>query len=94
MAQGQHFVVLHQNAWKVVHEGKHCGAFGSREEAIRAAVDAAQKSAAEGHDAQVVAQRANDKFRLEWTSGHGRQPQHRNVIRRVLAALAVPLFGS
>jgi hypothetical protein len=94
MARGQHFVVRHQNGWKIVHEGKHGGTFWSREDALRAAVEAARKSAAAGHVAQVLAQRANDKFRIEWTSGPDRQPRHRNVIYRMLAALGISLFGA
>jgi len=93
MARGQHFVVRHQNAWKIVHEGRHCGAFDSREDAVRAAVQAARKWAAAGYVAQVLAQRPNDKFRMEWTCGQDGQRDNRNVARRILAALSVRLFG-
>lgn len=74
MARAQYVVVFHENQWKISFDGKHYGPYGTQKEAIRAAVDAAHKSGKQGHDAQVLVQGTDNKFRTEWTYGHDPYP--------------------
>jgi hypothetical protein len=74
MARAQYFVVLHQNEWKISLEGKHYGPYRTQADAIRAAVDTAQKAGTSGLDAQVLVQGQNNQFRTEWTYGHDPYP--------------------
>ena len=57
-----------RNQWKIKWNGQHYPYNGQRD-AIRAAVDAAHKAGKSGHDAQVLVQGADSKFRTEWTYG-------------------------
>jgi hypothetical protein len=72
MARAQYFVVLHNGEWKISHNNKHHGPYSSQAAAIRVAVDTAQKAGKDGHDAQVLVQGKDNKFRTEWT--YGRDP--------------------
>ncbi|WP_461330461.1 DUF2188 domain-containing protein [Bradyrhizobium liaoningense] len=54
--------------------GKHSAPYATQKEAIRAAVDAAHADGKAGHDAQVLVQRENHQFRMEWTYGHDPYP--------------------
>jgi hypothetical protein len=74
MARAQYVVVLHNNEWKISFEGKHYGPYGTQALAIRAAVDAAHTTGEKGHDAQVLIQGMDNKFRTEWTYGHDPYP--------------------
>ena len=74
MARAQYFVVLHNGEGKISHEGKHYGPYNSERDAISVAVDTAQKSGTNGHDAQVLVQGENNQFRTEWTYGHDPYP--------------------
>jgi hypothetical protein len=74
MARAQYFVVIHQGQWKVKFEGQHHGPYGTQQEAIRAAVDAAHEAGKRGIDAQVLVQGANNQFRTEWTYGNDPYP--------------------
>jgi hypothetical protein len=74
MARAQYFVVLHQGEWKISHEGKHYGPYNTQRDAIKASVDAAHQAGANGHDAQVLVQGENNKFRTEWTYGNDPYP--------------------
>ncbi len=74
MARAQYFVVKHENQWKIKHNELHYGPYGTQKDAIRHAVDAAQKSGQSGHDAQVLIQGENYQFRTEWTYGHDPYP--------------------
>lgn len=74
MARVQYFVVQHEGQWKIKWNGEHF-TYGSQREAIRAAVDAAHQSGANGYDAQVLVQGTNNnQFRTEWTYGHDPYP--------------------
>lgn len=73
MARAQYFVVRHENQWKIKWNGQHY-AYSSQRDAIRAAVDAAKKSGDNGHDAQVLVQGEDSKFRTEWTYGNDPYP--------------------
>ena len=74
MARAQYFVVLHQGQWKVSFNQQHYGPYRTQAEAMRAAVDAAHKSGLQGHDAQVLVQGQDHRFRTEWTYGHDPYP--------------------
>jgi hypothetical protein len=74
MARVQYIVVLHNGEWKINHEGKHYGPYTTQRLAIRAAVDAAHKAGQQGHDAQVLVQGQDNKFRTEWTYGNDLYP--------------------
>ena len=74
MSQTQFFVVEHESEWKVKLHGQHYVPYSSQEEAINAAVDAARHAHSQGHDAQVLVQGANNKFRTEWTYGNEPYP--------------------
>ena len=71
MARAQYFVVKHEGQWKISHGGKHYGPYPTQKDAIRSAVDAANKT---GADAQVLIQGADNQFRAEWTYGHDPYP--------------------
>jgi Uncharacterized protein conserved in bacteria (DUF2188) len=72
MARAQYFVVLHEG--KIKHQGKHYGPYATQRDAIRVAVDTAQKAGTQGHHAQVLAQGQNNQFRTEWTYGNDPYP--------------------
>lgn len=74
MARAQYAVVLHGGQWKIAFEGKHYGPYDTQKEAIKQAVNAAHKAGREGHDAQVLVQGTDNKFRTEWTYGHDPYP--------------------
>jgi hypothetical protein len=74
MARLQYFVVYHENSWKISFEGKHYGPYMSQSVTIKNAIDAAHKSGQSGHDAQVLVQGLDSKFRTEWTYGNDPYP--------------------
>jgi hypothetical protein len=74
MARAQYYVVLDQGQWKVSFEGKHHGVFDTQAKAIRTAVDWAHAAGQKGHDAQVLVQGRDSKWRAEWTYGHDPYP--------------------
>jgi hypothetical protein len=74
MARAQYFVVKHEGNWKIKHNGEHHGPYSNQATAIKYAVDAAHKAGQGGHDAQVLVQGLDSKFRTEWTYGHDPYP--------------------
>lgn len=74
MALAQYVVVLHQNEWKISHNGKHYGPYKTQKDAIQIAVDTAKKAGDQGHNAQVLIQGTDNKFRTEWTYGEDPYP--------------------
>ena len=74
MARLQWFVVLHQDEWKVTHEGVRTGPYRTQRDAIKVAIDAAHAAGRQGHDAQVLVQGEDNKFRTEWTYGNDPYP--------------------
>lgn len=74
MARAQYFVVNHQGQWKISFEGKHYGPYDTQKAAIKVAVDSAHTSGKNGHDAQVLIQGTDSKFRTEWTYGNDPYP--------------------
>jgi hypothetical protein len=74
MPRLQYFVVNHENKWKISFEGKHYGPYATQKDAIKVAIDTAHKAGANGHDAQVLVQGMDSKFRTEWTYGNDPYP--------------------
>jgi len=74
MARTVYYVVQHQGEWKIKLDDKHYGPYDTQGKAIRAAVDAAHKVGKSGHDAQVLIQGRDNKWRTEWTYGHDPYP--------------------
>lgn len=74
MARIQYVVVHHNGAWKISFNGQHHGPYDNQKAAITVAVNAANESGRQGHDAQVLVQGANNQFRTEWTYGHDPYP--------------------
>jgi hypothetical protein len=74
MARAQYIVVLHQGSWKISHNGNHYGPYNTQREAIKSAVEAAHQAGRQGHDAQVLVQGTDNKFRTEWTYGNDPYP--------------------
>jgi hypothetical protein len=73
MARAHYYVLSNKGAWKVQLDGKDFP-FETQKEAMRAAVDAANASGEGGHDAQVLVQGQDGKWRTEWTYGHDPYP--------------------
>ncbi|MGN6307143.1 MAG: DUF2188 domain-containing protein [Mesorhizobium sp.] len=74
MARAQYIVVHHNGQWKISYNGQHYGPYDTQKAAIRVAVDAAHKAGKDGHDAQVLVQGQDSRFRTEWTYGHDPYP--------------------
>lgn len=74
MARLVYYVVLHEGDWKISFEGKHYGPYNTQALAIRAAIDAAHQAGRNGHDAQVLIQGKDNKWRTEWTYGNDPYP--------------------
>ena len=74
MARAQYVVVKHQGEWKIKLDGEHYGPYRTQAEAIEVAVDTANESGKNGHDAQVLVQGEDNRFRTEWTYGHDPYP--------------------
>jgi len=70
----QYFVVLHEGQWKVKVGDRHTGAYDSQRQAIKAAVEAAQKGGSATNTTQVIVQGEDHKFRAEWTYGKDPYP--------------------
>jgi hypothetical protein len=69
MARAIYYVLSAGGGWKV-RLGDKDTAFDTQSQAIDAAVAAARKSHANGHDSQVLVQRENGQWRSEWTYGN------------------------
>lgn len=75
MARDVYYVVLHDGEWKISYSGKHYGPYSTQRDAIKAAVDTAQKAGQRNLDgAQVLVQGTNNQFRTEWTYGNDPYP--------------------
>lgn len=72
MQRDQYFVVNHEDAWKIEHNGSHSEAFPTQRAAIDEARDRAKAAGDKGTSAQVLVQGENNSFREEWT--YGRDP--------------------
>ncbi len=74
MARAQYIVVLDDGEWKIIFDGNHYGPYVSQEAAIKVAVTTANSSGEKGHDAQVLVQGRDYRFRTAWTYGEDPYP--------------------
>lgn len=74
MARLEYYVVVSGNQWKVKHNDRDYGPYPTQAQAVKAAVDAAHGAGQNGHNAQVVVQGADGKWRTEWTYGDDPYP--------------------
>lgn len=74
MARAAYYVVLHGGQWKISHNDNHYGPYPTQRQAIRVAVDTAHRAGREGHEAQVLVQGQDSRFRTEWTYGNDPYP--------------------
>lgn len=68
MTWHQYHVLKHGVRWRVRYDGRDFD-YGTRAEATRAALVAAQKIGRQGLDAQVLVQGDDGTWRTEWASG-------------------------
>lgn len=73
MARAQYFLVKNQSGWCVKLMGQQFGPYSSQEVALKAALAAARKAGEMGHEAEVIVQGADNKFRTEWTYSEERR---------------------
>ena len=71
MTRARYFVVSRSGEWRISFNGQQYGPYGTQRAAIRAAVDAANRSRG---DSQVLVQGLNNQFRTEWTYGFDPYP--------------------
>jgi hypothetical protein len=69
MEQDRYFVVPSQDQWAVKLNHKILGTFADRNQAIRAAITAAEISGKHGLPAEVLTQAANGETHPVWTYG-------------------------
>jgi hypothetical protein len=70
MPQARYYVVPHGDVWLIKFDDEEYGPFRSRAEAMRFAIDAAQKLGECGENAQVCL-RGDDRIRAEWDFSPG-----------------------
>lgn len=68
MARVHYYIAPDGDGWKIRHNEKDYY-YSTQHAAISAAREAAHKSHANGHNAQVHVQGENGRFRTEWTYG-------------------------
>jgi uncharacterized protein DUF2188 len=76
----KYFVVLHEGAWTIEHDGEHSPRYRSKSEAIQDAIAAASRAGKRGQDAQVIVQGKDLLFRTEWAY-YGHDPYFRPAKR-------------
>jgi hypothetical protein len=64
----QYIVRPQQDGWQVVLGRRVFGPYGSRQCAVRVAINAAEAAARKGHDAAVILEQQDRRF-IEWTAG-------------------------
>jgi hypothetical protein len=74
MGRADYYVVKHDGHWKIKFNDLHYGPYDTQASAIKVAIDTANKSGVQGHDAQVQVQGEDTQFRTEWTYGHDPYP--------------------
>jgi hypothetical protein len=65
----QYFVVLHEDRWKIKHNGTYMGAYETQREAMVEARTLAKKSHDTGRRSQVLVQGIDLQFQTEWSYG-------------------------
>lgn len=74
MARAHYYVLHNEHGWRIKLGDDYHGPYVSKASAIQVAVDAARRSHAAGHDAQVLVQGQNGQWQTEWTYGHDPYP--------------------
>lgn len=69
-------VVLHNREWKISFNGRHYGPYPSRMAAVDAAREAAHRARQIGHDAHVLVQGGDFRFRIDWPGPGETAPAH------------------
>jgi Uncharacterized protein conserved in bacteria (DUF2188) len=72
MARAQYFVTKRNGEWKIRAGYRHSSAYPTEREAMRAAIDFAERDGQAGREAQVLVQGEDRLFRPAWT--YGRDP--------------------
>jgi|ERR1051326_9826 hypothetical protein len=72
MPRAQYFVTQRKGEWKVRAGYRYSGPYPSRREALRAAIDFAERDGQAGRPAEVLVQGPDRLFRPAWT--YGRDP--------------------
>ena len=70
MLRAQFVVVECETGWKISHDGRSYGPYFSRQSAILAAIDAADRTGSTAFPARVLVEsRVLGKMQVEWTHG-------------------------
>ena len=72
MTQAQYFVLEDDGEWKIKAGYRHTGPYDSKIDAMCAAINYAERDGQAGRDAQVLVQREDRTYRVEWI--YGRDP--------------------
>jgi len=72
MPRAQYFVTHQKGEWKIRVGYRYTRPYASKREALRAAIDFAERDGRAGRDAQVLIQGAGRMFRAAWV--YGRDP--------------------
>jgi hypothetical protein len=67
MTQAQYFVLNDNGQWKIKAGYRHTGPYDSKNAAMCAAINYAEKDGQTGRNAQVLVQGEDRTFRVEWT---------------------------
>jgi len=81
MFRTQYVVVEHDGQWEIRLDGRPCGQYHSRRDALSAAIEAAHKAALESrgfnYPPRVLAQSKHSRqMEAEWTHGEDPYPPH------------------
>ena len=71
MAEHHYLVARTDSQWKVSYHGTDQGPFATKDEAVEAAIAAAQAEHDEGADVEVLVQDIESNFHMAWTSKPG-----------------------
>lgn len=69
MPIAQYVVTFKDGQWMITFEDKRYGPYRTQADAIKIAIGSAQMLGQNGHNAQVLVQGTDSKFRTEWTYG-------------------------
>jgi hypothetical protein len=81
MLRTQYVVAQHDGLWEIRLDGKYCGQYHSRRDALSAAIEAAHKAALEArgfnYPPRVLAESSYSReMQAEWTYGKDPYPPH------------------
>ena len=87
MARAQYFVTQRNGEWKIRAGYRYSAPYPSKAEALRAAIDFAERDGQAGRHAEVLVQGEDRLFQPAWTYGRDRYP---TTTRRTAKASARP----